>query len=164
MSALSDLFTGIAAAIREKSGETATMKPAEFPEKIAAIETGGGNSYKLRTSVFKATDTIMTIDHNSGVVPDIIFFTIQDISGGSNGLLYALGFSSAMHTALGGGYLSEVSGVNASKMLSAGMDKLAQNEWGSIAAVTATSFTVGGKNIALEVDKYYCWYAISGIC
>ena len=40
--ALGTLFQNIASAIRAKTGETGTMKPAEFPEKIAAIETGGG--------------------------------------------------------------------------------------------------------------------------
>lgn len=42
--ALGTLFGDIANAIREKNGETGTMKPAEFPEKISAIETGGGSS------------------------------------------------------------------------------------------------------------------------
>ena len=42
--ALGQLFGGIADAIREKSGETGTMKPAEFPEKIRSIETGGGST------------------------------------------------------------------------------------------------------------------------
>lgn len=41
---LGELFSDIAVAIREKTGETATMKPAEFSEKIAAIEVGGGGS------------------------------------------------------------------------------------------------------------------------
>ncbi len=38
---LAELFQNTAAAIREKTGETGTMKPAEFPDKIRAIETGG---------------------------------------------------------------------------------------------------------------------------
>lgn len=42
--ALKTLFGDIASAIKEKTGETATMKPAEFPAKIAAIPTGGGGS------------------------------------------------------------------------------------------------------------------------
>lgn len=40
---LGELFGNIAAAIREKTGDTATMKPAQFPEKISAIEVGGGS-------------------------------------------------------------------------------------------------------------------------
>ena len=39
---LADLFQNTANAIREKTGDTGTMKPAEFPEKIRAIEAGGG--------------------------------------------------------------------------------------------------------------------------
>ena len=39
---LGELFQDIADSIRAKTGDTATMKPAEFPDKIAAIETGGG--------------------------------------------------------------------------------------------------------------------------
>lgn len=42
--ALGTLFGEIASAIREKTGDTATMKPAEFPTKISAIESGGGGS------------------------------------------------------------------------------------------------------------------------
>lgn len=41
---LGELFQDIADAIRGKTGDTATMKPAEFPDKIAAIETGGGGA------------------------------------------------------------------------------------------------------------------------
>ena len=37
---LGELFGNIATAIREKTGDTATMKPAEFPEKIRGIEVG----------------------------------------------------------------------------------------------------------------------------
>lgn len=37
---LGTLFGDIANAIREKSGESGTMKPAEFPEKISGISTG----------------------------------------------------------------------------------------------------------------------------
>lgn len=40
---LGELFGNIATAIREKTGDEGKMKPAEFPEKIAAIETGGGS-------------------------------------------------------------------------------------------------------------------------
>ena len=39
---LAELFANTADAIREKTGDAGTMKPAEFPEKIRAIETGGG--------------------------------------------------------------------------------------------------------------------------
>jgi hypothetical protein len=54
--ALAETFTSIANAIRAKSGETATMTPAEMPAKIAALPTGGqledfleGKGTKLQT-------------------------------------------------------------------------------------------------------------------
>jgi hypothetical protein len=39
---LAELFQNTADAIREKTGDTGTMKPAEFPDKIRGITTGGG--------------------------------------------------------------------------------------------------------------------------
>lgn len=36
--ALRELFTNIASAIKEKTGDNATMKPAEFPDKIRSID------------------------------------------------------------------------------------------------------------------------------
>lgn len=38
---LAELFANTASAIREKTGDSGTMKPAEFPEKIRGITTGG---------------------------------------------------------------------------------------------------------------------------
>jgi hypothetical protein len=40
--ALGTLFGDIANAIRSKTGDTATMKPIDFPTKILGIEVGGG--------------------------------------------------------------------------------------------------------------------------
>lgn len=53
---LGELFGNIAAAIREKTGDTATMKPAEFPDNIRAIETGGGSSDDVRYVTFMSYD------------------------------------------------------------------------------------------------------------
>lgn len=53
---LGELFGNIANAIRSKTGDTATMKPAEFPDKIAAIETGGGSSEDVRYVTFMSED------------------------------------------------------------------------------------------------------------
>lgn len=49
---LGTLFGEIADAIREKSGEGGTMKPAEFPAKITAIPTGGGAVEGVATVYF----------------------------------------------------------------------------------------------------------------
>ena len=50
--ALGTLFKDIANAIREKSGETSAMKPAEFPDKIAAIEGGGSGGGTLPVGAY----------------------------------------------------------------------------------------------------------------
>lgn len=44
MASLGDLFTDIADAIRTKTGEEGTMKPADFATKIESISVGGGSS------------------------------------------------------------------------------------------------------------------------
>ena len=41
---LGELFGDIADAIREKTGDTATMKPAEFPDKISGIDSASGGT------------------------------------------------------------------------------------------------------------------------
>lgn len=48
---LGTLFGDIASAIREKTGETGTMKPAAFPEQIRGIETGSSADVRYVTFV-----------------------------------------------------------------------------------------------------------------
>jgi len=50
---LAELFQNTANAIREKTGETGTMKPADFPEKIRAIQTGGAEAELIPLTVTK---------------------------------------------------------------------------------------------------------------
>jgi hypothetical protein len=50
---LGELFGNIANAIREKTGDTATMKPSDFPAKISAIE---GSSPDVRYVTFMSHD------------------------------------------------------------------------------------------------------------
>lgn len=42
MMTLTELFTGIANAIRSKDGTTATITAEDFPARITAIPSGGG--------------------------------------------------------------------------------------------------------------------------
>ena len=53
---LGELFGEIADAIRGKTGDTATMKPAEFPAKISGISVGGGSSADVRYVTFMNDD------------------------------------------------------------------------------------------------------------
>lgn len=52
---LGALFQDIADAIRVRSGETGKIKPADFPDKIAAIETGGGGGGATITEFLPTT-------------------------------------------------------------------------------------------------------------
>jgi hypothetical protein len=77
---LGELFGDIASAIREKTGDTATMKPAEFPEKIAGIEVGGGSggSAKVFSGYITGNSSMDTrYNVNFGFVPDVILVLIQ---------------------------------------------------------------------------------------
>ena len=76
---LGTLFGDIANAIRTKTGDTAKMKPAEFPTKISAIQVGsgaGGSGIYTMTygDIDPAVDGegVHTISHGLGVVPDFI--------------------------------------------------------------------------------------------
>lgn len=53
---LGALFGDIADAIREKTGDTATMKPAEFPAKISGIKVGGGSVEGVHFVTFMSED------------------------------------------------------------------------------------------------------------
>lgn len=73
---LGELFGDIADAIREKTGDTATMKPAEFPAKISGIEAGGGGGSPVLRKVATAKATTgkfnerMSVDF--GFAPDFL--------------------------------------------------------------------------------------------
>ena len=79
---LGTLFGDIAEAIRGKTGETGTMKPAEFPDKIAGISVGGsgsaggsvdGSGWLVASGQIDSdTGRPVIIEHGLGVVPDIV--------------------------------------------------------------------------------------------
>lgn len=78
--ALKTLFQNIADAIRAKTGDTATMKPAEFPEKIAAIDTGSGDEgYDYHVSVGEAFE--ISYDGSSPTVECPSFLEYNDDGG-----------------------------------------------------------------------------------
>lgn len=68
---LGDLFKDIANAIREKSGETSSMKPAEFPEKILEIEGGGDTAvsdYNLKLAYAMMTRDAKPLSGDSTIL------------------------------------------------------------------------------------------------
>lgn len=101
---LGELFGDIASAIREKTGDTATMKPAEFPAKISGIEVGGGSggggTPVVTMFTFTPTDEIShSVEHGLGVVPDIVYLRCATDSFAAYKLIYAVGLSKAAYDA-----------------------------------------------------------------
>lgn len=114
VNALNTLFQDIANAIRDKTGGTETMKPAEFPNKIAEIE-GTGNAtglfmkfYGMTTSNLKFTivDTVTTVGDgktfNSLVVSSIPANVMQICAIIDDGYEYTIG---CVYDAIAGGWV-----------------------------------------------------------
>lgn len=173
MSALSDLFQNIADAIRSKTGETGTMKPSEFPDKISAIEVGSSSgeskSLTYKTGSITPSSTTTTVIHDMGVIPDIIVVWLDDTTTIVNTVIHMVGYSSNMLNALGGGYICSstfvVSGGTLSMSTDHGFETTSTNadKYGNIRNVTTESFYIGGSSVVLSSGKSYSWIAISGI-
>lgn len=163
---LGTLFSDIATAIRNKTGDTATMKPAEFPAKIDSIVTGAVKTWKVEEGEFTSTATARTIQHNLGVTPDMVIVAISDPpSAGGGAIIFAFGLPNAVISATGGNITNTIVGASASLTYNKGIDDSnnMMESYGMIRDATTTEFTVGGGNCPLENGKQYVWYAISGI-
>ncbi len=178
---LGNLFQEIAEAIRGKTGNSGTMKPAEFPANINSIVQTGETkqlTYKFAT-VPTVTSDIMTINHNMGVVPDIIMFLPNNPPTAST-LVYSIGMSTAMINALRTdeypaktGYIATFTDSNNGTNSYYGVTLGTCNghegdpeypQYGAVRGVTATSFTVGGTMAPLSrAASGYIWIAIAGI-
>lgn len=169
---LGTLFGEIAGAIREKTGDTATMKPAEFPEKILGISGGGsGNKqYELVYSQFTPNTAQATIEHKLGRVPDVFLVFLEDIPT-NNIVMSAWCFSPQMVEALGGGNNNTVTifsgqsmSVRVNRDITLPSDGSTYCQYGGIHSFTDTHFSIGGSSCGLYVGKFYRTIAICGLC
>lgn len=166
------LFGEIAEAIRSKTGDTATMKPAEFPEEIGSIEVGG-KTYRFTRNYAKPTkSTELTITHYCGVVPDIVFIYAAGVPG-TGYFQFCIGYSKAMLAAMKGADLGSMSyGVSSSTSSSSGRDTngidadtndSVYTEYGGVRNATSSQFTIGGTKAKLDTNKYYHYMLIYGL-
>ena len=174
MSALSDLFQNIADAIRTKTGDTATMAPATFPDHILAIPTGGSGDGEVNSDIVIATDwttssnrgSIRTVTHGLGVVPDIIYicWTALGKTPTSQILFQAVGFSQAFAQAHGieGQYMVYNGSNGAFVGVSSEILVDASSNY-CIYGATETQFTFGSTNYPLDTSQNYRWLAIGGL-
>lgn len=179
MSALSDLFQDIADAIRIKTGDTAAMAPASFPDNILAIETGGSAGEGSASPVviaqgsFSGVAGTTTITHNLGVVPDfamIWWAGLGSIPTDIKALLMAYNFSEAFydaHEGIFGGYQvynpsnGAYVGMSNSKPITDSEDTTHSSCYFSSA--TATTMKVGSSSYNMDSTKTYQWLVIGGL-
>lgn len=167
---LSELFGNIANAIRDKTGETGTMKPNDFPSKILGIVASSA-TFTSKTARFTANGGAITVVHDMGTVPDILIVYLNHVPENGS-LTVSIGLSQAMMNALGEGayaptsYIAkEVGAVTIEN--SVGMESSSDlaEQYGCVRNVTNTTFVVGGGTKAgnMIVEKMYSYFAISGI-
>lgn len=174
---LGTLFSAIASAIRSKTGETGTMKPAEFAEKIEGMTVGGSSGDAPSGLIyaegrFTANTAMQTVTHNLGYIPDImIIYSLQFPVAKT--IFLAQGFSQAMFDALGEDYCGQVSCMGETGGVMSGTpdcgfeSDMTHNSWltmiGAIRSMTTETFVIGGTTYGLNVGSGYSWVAIGGI-
>jgi hypothetical protein len=170
---LSTLFSDIAGAIRSKSGETTSMKPMDFPNKILEISSGSMLPVSVKYSsgsieTGEVADTL-TIEHGLGVTPDFAYVSINGGAtvGTGNGIILAsYGFSEQFKTS----GMPDKEDTTCCFMIGA---DLAIYPWKSctetidspkdnsiyIYNANATSFKISGT--FLRPSQSYAWFAFS---
>lgn len=176
---LGSLFGDIAEAIRSKTGEAGTMKPAEFPDKIAGISVGGGSGgdgeWVIAKGTVDANGATQTVTHGLGVIPDIV--TVMLNSSGVGGMpseTEAAGrvvagcvFSEKMLgeagvSAKNYGYTFIYNPTNGSTLIGTptdGLEKIDVYTYSGICNVNARTLQIGSNYVKLFTTKSYSWAA-----
>lgn len=164
---LGNLFGDIADAIREKNGETATMKPAAFAEAIRAIQVGGGSGEGMAVTFTAGERTIAssettgaTFTHNLGVMPDVMVITTYgDVADKDIRCMlvlsqYAADLCPSME------YATIVAAATGSCLMKGGYDNfggasdVVYEMMGGPMEVTENSFKIGTTNHTLATRRY----------
>ena len=172
MSVLGNLFSDIATAIRSKTGEDGTMKPAQFPAKIAALVVAGGESgLKITTGEFTPQTSGNTVEHNLGVIPDaIVIFPTEPTpayTSSTEAIQGTYGFSAAVGSKTGMGslcYMNSGGSLGSSSMYIDDPDMQdALKAMGIPREPTATQFKVGGGTYGYAAGKKHRWIAFGNL-
>lgn len=141
-------------------------------------ESGGSNTsnWKFVSGTTKGTGATLTIAHNLGKIPDIIYVTAKPVSSDTKFYIGGIGFSNAMTEALGGDGASSKRGVQyaclgnnmvSTLTLQEGVEGAHSNfsgMFGHIRNANANTFQVGGGSTApLVSGREVTWWAVSGI-
>ena len=176
---LATLFSDIANAIRNKTGNTDKMSPKDFPTQIESISVGGGgggdtSSWKFASGKATGNGGTVTITHGLGSVPDIIYVS----AGGTAGevrYVGGLGFSGALTEAINGNGDSSERGVqfvdSVIGPIQVGLKEGVEGAhsefsgmYGVIRNANTSTFQVGGGEVTpIPNGVNISWWAVSGI-
>lgn len=169
MSALGDLFSDIAGAIRYKNGEEGvTYKPAEFPGKIMGIVSATRNVV-MKHGTFMGNGGVCTVEHGLSVVPDLLIVYAGHVLT-PPAILLSIGYSSALMSAMEDGAVAPtpiyneytVATVNNSEsMENPGSDNC--QTFGVVRSVTNSSFVFGSVDYPATADQKYGYIAFTGL-
>ena len=164
---LGELFGDIANAIREKTGDTATMKPAEFPSAISSIEVGGGGgTFVGKVGSFTGSGGQSTITHDLGVVPLLVycFPTFGGVPKQDGVMFCAVGFSAEAAKILGitndYGYTLGWNGYVNDSSQSTQDDPIETTSNLPICKATDTTVCIGNSSYKPVSGTKYTWYAL----
>lgn len=181
---LGTLFTDIANAIRNKTGATDKMSPKDFPIYINNISVNGGGDdsdtkeWKFASGTLTSTGGAMTITHNLGAIPDIVYVKMGKTQADTNTnyLLSTVQFSNAMIEAFNGNGDYSEKGLGVVMTQALGVIQLTLEDgvdgahtsfggiYGAIRNANATTFTVGGGSTTpIPSGRTVTWWAVSGI-
>lgn len=132
---------------------------------IVGILAGGGaaDAWLYANGSFKATQSVETITHGLGVVPDIIMVWSSTAITAMTSLLHAVSFSEAAIAALNTPYPCQVCSPNIAMNSKNPLSATISAKYGYAQNATENTFTVGGTTIKMETNVYYDWIAIGGI-
>lgn len=125
---------------------------------------GGGSNIQMTCGLIDGNGGVLTVNHNLGVIPDLVIFGHLDIAGIKNTVNFAIGFSDACIESLGiscgNAYVCNVSPyyVNQGRPINL------QTSGPYIHNVTNNNFSVGSTQYRTDnlFAKYY-WFAFYGL-
>ena len=148
-------LTGIADAIRAKTGTSAAMRPDEMAALIQSISGRGKVAFGSVTPSGNYTSSV-TITHNLGVVPNLIVIFIAEGIGTLNNRLVSLFVMPE------GVYITEVYSSKSGSIQSTSLTNNATNLAKAFPTLTETTLTVKSNGIQSSIYHYpgkYVWIA-----
>ena len=137
-------LTGIADAIRAKTGTSDAMRPDEMAALIQSISGGGKVAFGSVTPSGSYTSSV-TITHNLGVVPNLIAIFAAAGMGSYNGRLISL------FVIPEDGYVTEVYYSSSATILSTSLTNNASNLANAFPTLTETTLTAKSSGIQSSI-------------